>query len=434
VLDEPSLGLHQKDNARFLDLLRRLRDGGNTVIVVEHDRETMLEADYLVDMGPAAGVRGGEVIAQGTPAEVGHNPRSLTGRYLSGAAQVPVPRHRRSGSGQFLSIRKANARNLKNLAVDIPLGAMTCVTGVSGSGKSTLVMEVLRDGVAARLLRNKEGGCGGAEISGWETIARVIGVDQNPIGRTPRSNAATYTGLYDHLRELFAQLPEARVRGYGSERFSFNASGGRCEACGGEGVTRVDMYFLPEVYVTCAVCKGRRYNRETLDIQYKGMSIADILDLTVDQALELLVNIPAIQDRLRTLREVGLGYLQLGQPASTLAGGEAQRVKLARELARRSTGRSLYILDEPTAGLHFEDVKGLLELLHRLTDLGNTIVIVEHNLDVIKSADYLIDLGPEGGQRGGELIAQGAPEALARVAASATGHYLRPLLERPDSP
>ena len=432
VLDEPSLGLHQKDNARLLDLLQRLRDGGNTVLVVEHDRETMLAADYLVDMGPAAGVRGGEVIAQGTPAEVGDNPRSLTGRYLSGAAQVPMPRRRRSGSGQFLSIRKANARNLKNLAVDIPLGVMTCVTGVSGSGKSTLVMEVLRDGVAARLLRNKESACGGAEIIGWETIARVIGVDQNPIGRTPRSNAATYTGLYDHLRELFAQLPEARVRGYGSERFSFNASGGRCEACGGEGVTRVDMYFLPEVYVTCAVCKGRRYNRETLDIKYKGMSIADILDLTVDQALELLVNIPAIQDRLRTLREVGLGYLQLGQPASTLAGGEAQRVKLARELARRSTGRSLYILDEPTAGLHFEDVKGLLELLHRLADLGNTIVIVEHNLDVIKSADYLIDLGPEGGQKGGELIAQGAPEALARIAASATGHYLRPLLDGPD--
>jgi excinuclease ABC subunit A len=428
VLDEPSLGLHQKDNAKLLQLLKQLRDVGNTILVVEHDRETMLEADYLVDMGPAAGIHGGEIVAHGTPEEIGRNPQSLTGRYLSGQAKVSMPRQRRADSGQFLRVRKANARNLKNLTVDIPIGVLTCVTGVSGSGKSTLVMEVLYAGVLARLQRRKDHSCSGAEITGWENIARIIGVDQSPIGRTPRSNPATYTGLYDHLRELFAHLPEARVRGYGSERFSFNASGGRCEVCGGEGVTRIDMYFLPEVYVTCTVCKGRRYNRETLDIKYKGMSIADILDLTVDQALELLAHIPAIHDRLRTLREVGLGYLQLGQPASTLAGGEAQRVKLARELARRSAGGSLYVLDEPTAGLHFEDVKTLLELLHRLTDLGNTLVIVEHNLDVIKSADYVIDLGPGGGERGGELIAQGSPEMIASIAVSATGHFLRQVL------
>jgi excinuclease ABC subunit A len=428
VLDEPSIGLHQKDNAKLLTLLKQLRDAGNTVLVVEHDRETMREADYLIDMGPGAGVQGGEVVAHGTPSEICRNERSRTGRYLSGLTKVPMSSTRRGGSN-FLTVRNAKARNLKNLTVNIPIGAMTCVTGVSGAGKSTLVMDVLYPGVAARLQRRKTGAGGNAVILGWENFDRVIGVDQSPIGRTARSNPATYTGLYDHLRELFAQLPEARVRGYESERFSFNASGGRCEACGGEGVTRVEMYFLPEIYVTCAVCKGRRYNRETLDIKYKGMSIADILDLTVDQALELLANVPAIHDRLRTLRDVGLGYLQLGQPASTLAGGEAQRVKLARELARRSTGRSLYVLDEPTAGLHFEDVHTLLELLHRLTELGNTIVIVEHNLDVIKNADYVIDLGPEGGDRGGELIACGSPEEIAEGADSATGRYLKEVLE-----
>lgn len=429
VLDEPSIGLHQKDNAKLLTLLKQLRDAGNTVLVVEHDPETMREADYLIDMGPGAGVHGGEVVAHGTPSEICRNERSRTGRYLSGIVTVPMPSKRRDGKDHLFSVQNANARNLKNLTVNIPVGAMTCVTGVSGAGKSTLVMDVLYPGVAARLQRHKGNARGKAKILGWENFDRVIGVDQSPIGRTARSNPATYTGLYDHLRELFAQLPEARVRGYGSEHFSFNASGGRCEACGGEGVTRVEMYFLPEVYVTCAVCKGRRYNRETLDIKYKGMSIADILDLTVDQALELLANIPAIHDRLRTLRDVGLGYLQLGQPASTLAGGEAQRVKLARELARRSTGRSLYVLDEPTAGLHFEDVRTLLELLHRLTELGNTIVVVEHNLDVIKNADYVIDLGPEGGERGGELIACGSPEEIAEVADSATGRYLKDVLE-----
>ena len=432
VLDEPSLGLHQKDNAKLLALLGRLRDIGNTVLVVEHDRETMLAADYLIDMGPAAGAHGGEVVAQGPPAEVARDERSLTGRYLSGQAQIPIPANRGRGAGEFVTVRNAAARNLKNLTVAFPIGAMTCVTGVSGAGKSTLVMEVLYRGVAARLRRvAKPDNAAQGKIVGWEHFARVIGVDQTPIGRTPRSNPATYTGIYDHLRELFAQLPEARLRGYGSERFSFNVSGGRCEACAGEGVTRVDMHFLPDLYVTCAVCRGRRYNRETLAIKYKGLSVADVLDLTVDQALELLGNVPPIHDRLRALRDVGLGYLQLGQPASRLAGGEAQRVKLARELARRSTGRSLYVLDEPTAGLHFEDVKTLLELLHRLTDLGNTTVIVEHNLDVIKNADYVVDLGPEGGAAGGELVAQGRPEEIAATAASATGQYLKEIFEGP---
>ena len=429
VLDEPSIGLHQKDNKKLLTLLKQLRDGGNTVLVVEHDRETMREADYLIDMGPGAGVHGGEVIAQGAPSEICWNERSRTGRYLSGNVTVPMPSKRRDGQIHFLTVQNAKARNLKNLTVNIPIGAMTCVTGVSGAGKSTLVMEILYPGVAARLRHRARAARAAAKILGSENFDRVIGVDQSPIGRTARSNPATYTGLYDHLRDLFAQLPEARVRGYESERFSFNVSGGRCEACGGEGVTRVEMYFLPEIYVTCVVCKGRRYNRETLDIKYKGMSIADILDLTVDQALQLLVNIPPIHDRLRTLREVGLGYIQLGQSASTLAGGEAQRVKLARELARRSTGRSLYVLDEPTSGLHFEDVKTLLNLLHRLTELGNTIVIVEHNLDVIKNADYVIDLGPEGGERGGRLIACGSPEEIVQVADSATGQYLKEVLE-----
>ncbi|HEX9787030.1 MAG TPA: excinuclease ABC subunit UvrA [Candidatus Binatia bacterium] len=428
VLDEPSIGLHQQDNEKLLALLRQLRDAGNSVLVVEHDRETMLAADYLIDMGPGAGIQGGEVVAQGTPAELARDARSLTGRYLSGALKIPIPAHRRV-PGSFFTIKNANARNLKNITVAIPLGNITCVTGVSGAGKSTLVMDVLYRGVAERLKRRKEKSRARLEIEGWENFDRVIGVDQGPIGRTPRSNPATYTGIYDHLRELFAQLPEARVRGFGSERFSFNVSGGRCEACGGDGVARVEMYFLPEAFVTCAVCKGRRYNRETLDVKYKGLSIADVLDLTVDQAVHLFHSIPGMRDRLRTLHEVGLGYLRLGQSASTLAGGEAQRVKLARELARRSIGRSLYVLDEPTAGLHFEDVKKLVELLNRLADLGNTIVVVEHNLDVIKSADYVIDLGPESGDRGGEVIARGSPEEIAATIGSSTGRYLGRVLE-----
>ena len=428
ILDEPSIGLHQRDNARLLDLLKQLRDVGNSVLVVEHDRETMAAADYLIDMGPAAGVHGGEVVAHGTLAEILRDEESLTGRYLSGALQIPLPRQRREGGG-FLTIKNARAHNLKNITVRIPIGAMTCVTGVSGAGKSSLVMDVLFPAITSLLAHGAVNDPAQAEIVGWDHFERVIGVDQSAIGRTSRANPATYTGLFDHLRALFAQLPEARVRGYGAERFSFNKSGGRCEACGGDGVTRVEMYFLPEVFVTCPACKGRRFNRETLQIKYKGLSIADILELTVDQALELLYTIPPIHDRLRVLRDVGLGYLRLGQAASTLAGGEAQRVKLARELARRSTGRSLYVLDEPTSGLHFDDVKKLLELLTRLTDLGNTAVVIEHNLDVIKCADHVIDLGPESGPDGGEVIAQGSPEEVAAEPASHTGRYLRPMLK-----
>jgi excinuclease ABC subunit A len=425
VLDEPSIGLHQKDNAQLLELLKMLRDTGNSVVVVEHDQETILAADYLIDMGPGAGAQGGQVVAQGTPEEVLRNDRSLTGRYLSGGVRVPLPAQRRRGSGQVLQMKNIRARNLKDISVEIPIGAMTSVTGVSGAGKSTLVMEVLCKGVTERLNNSRVRADRTGEIVGWEHFNRVIGIDQGPIGRTPRSNPATYTGLYDYLRDLFAQLPEARMRGYQANRFSFNASGGRCEACGGDGLVRVEMYFLPEIYVTCDICKGRRYNRETLEIRYKGLSIADILNLTVFQALELLGNIPPIQDRLRMLYDVGLGYLQLGQAAATLSGGEAQRVKLARELAKKSSGKSLYVLDEPTTGLHFEDVKKLLEVLHRLTDLGNTVVVIEHNLDVIKNSDYVIDLGPGGGDKGGELIAQGTPEEIAQVAASSTGRYLK---------
>jgi len=430
VLDEPSMGLHQKDNAELIELLKHLRDAGNSVLVVEHDPETMRAADYLIDMGPGAGDRGGEVIACGAPAEILRDSRSLTGRYLSGAMKVPLPSERRQGAGKGFVIKNASARNLKNLTVEIPIGVMTCVTGVSGAGKSTLVMEVLYRGLQQRLQRMKVNDAGAAELIGWEQFDRAIGVDQNPIGRTQRSNPATYTGIYDHLREFFAALPEARVRGYKPDRFSFNMRGGRCEACAGEGVTRLEMYFIPELFVTCPVCKGRRYNRETLDVKYKGLSIADLLDLTVDQALELLNNIAPIHDRLRTLREVGLGYLRLGQPAATLAGGEAQRVKLARELARKSTGQSLYVLDEPTTGLHFDDVSKLLELLSRLTGLGNTVVVVEHNLDVIKSADHVIDLGPGSGTQGGQVIAKGTPEEVALISGSYTGQFLKSALER----
>ena len=428
ILDEPSIGLHQRDNAHLLSLLKQLRDGGNTVIVVEHDQETILEADHVIDMGPGAGVHGGEVVAQGTPDELMRDANSLTGRYLSGRMQVPIPSSRRGSTKHFLVVKEAQEHNLKNITVAIPVGAMTCVTGVSGSGKSTLVMDILYYAVAKRLHRSKLRAGKFAKLIGWECFDRVIGIDQNPIGRTQRSNPATYTGLYDHIRELFAQLPEARMRGFKADRFSFNAKGGRCQACQGEGVVRVDMYFLPEILVTCEICKGARYNRETLEIRYKGLSIADVLALTVNQALELLANIPAVAERLRTLRDVGLGYLQLGQSAATLSGGEAQRVKLARELARRSSGHSLYVLDEPTSGLHFDDVKKLLEVLHRLTDAGNTIVMVEHNLDIIKNADFVIDLGPEGGAKGGEIVAQGTPEEIASVSGSATAIYLKKVL------
>lgn len=424
IFDEPSIGLHQKDNARLIEVLRQLRDGGNSVIVVEHDPETIRAADYVIDMGPGAGVNGGEVVACGTPEQLTHDPRSLTGRYLLGTEAILVPPRRRRGSG-LLQARNIRARNLKNLTIGIPIGAMTCVTGVSGAGKSTLVMEVLIGGVTQRLRRRRGKVMDASQMTGWENFDRVIGIDQSPIGRSPRSNPATYVGLYDPLRELFSQLPEARMRGYKAERFSFNVRGGRCEACQGNGVVRVEMQFLPELWVPCEACRGRRYNRETLAVKYKGLSIADMLDLTVDQALELLTSVAPIYQRLRTLRDVGLGYLQLGQSAATLSGGEAQRVKLARELARKSTGKSLYVLDEPTTGLHFDDVKKLLDLLDRLIELGNTMVIVEHNLEVIKCADYVIDLGPEGGVNGGRLIAAGSPEAIAEVPDSATGNYLK---------
>jgi len=429
ILDEPSIGLHQSDNARLLALLKQLRDHGNSVIVVEHDPETILAADHVIDMGPGAGDQGGEIVAQGTPQELARDSQSLTGRYLSGRLEVAVSR-RRKGSGRFLEIKGAQEHNLKNLSVEIPVGTLTCVTGVSGAGKSSLVMDILYNAMAARLHRAKVKVGAFDELLGSELFDRVVGIDQAPIGRTPRSTPATYTGLFDPIRELFALLPEARIRGFRADRFSFNARAGRCDGCAGDGVVRVDMNFLPEVAVTCDVCKGSRYNRETLAVRYKGLSIADVLALTVNQALQLLNTIPAVYEKLRTLREVGLDYLRLDQAASTLSGGEAQRVKLARELARRSTGRSLYILDEPTTGLHFDDVRKLLELLHRLIDEGNSMVVIEHNLNVIRSADYVIDLGPGGGAEGGEVVARGTPEDVAAVDRSATGQYLGKLLKQ----
>jgi excinuclease ABC subunit A len=428
ILDEPSVGLHQRDNGRLLALLRQLRDLGNTVLVVEHDRETILEADHVIDLGPGAGVRGGDLVAQGTSQQIMQSERSLTGHYLSGRMEIPTPPRRRRGNGKALVLKGARHNNLKGIAVEFPVGAMTSVTGVSGSGKSSLVMETLYRAMAQRLHRSQAQAGSFDEIIGWDDFASVVSVDQSPIGLTPRSNPVTYTGLLLHIRDLFAQLPEARVRGYRPSRFSFNIKGGRCEACAGDGIVRVEMHFLPDTFVTCEVCRGRRYNRETLEVRYKGRSIADVLDLTVNQALEFLGNIPAIRHKLETLRDVGLGYLHLGQPAPTLSGGEAQRVKLARDLSRRSTGRSLYILDEPTTGLHFDDIKKLLEVLNRLIEAGNTVVVIEHNLDVIKSADYVLDLGPEGGELGGQVVAFGTPEEVALVAESYTGRFLKGIL------
>ena len=428
ILDEPSIGLHPRDNVRLLAILKQLRDIGNTVLVVEHDRETILEADHVIDMGPGAGVHGGEVVAQGTTSEIMESPRSLTGQYLAGRVEIPLPAHRRRGNGTSLVVRGARENNLKGITVEFPIGVMTCVTGVSGSGKSSLVLDTLYRAMVQRLHRAKKKVKRFDEIFGWEHFDRIINIDQAPIGRSPRSNPATYTGLFNPIRDLFAQLPEARVRGFKPGRFSFNVKGGRCEACMGDGLIKIEMHFLPDVFVTCEVCNGRRYNRETLEVLYRGRNIADVLDLTVAQALEFLGNIPAARQRLETLRDVGLGYIGLGQSATTLSGGEAQRIKLARELARRSTGRTLIILDEPTTGLHFDDVRKLLDVLNRLTDAGNTVVIIEHNLEVVKCADFVIDLGPEGGDAGGEVVATGMPEEIACLPQSHTGRYLKSLL------
>jgi len=428
VLDEPSIGLHQRDNARLLDTLRRLKGLGNTVIVVEHDRDTILAADHVIDMGPGAGEHGGELVAEGTPEQIMANPASLTGRYLAGALEIAVPRRRRPGGGWTLTVKGARHNNLRDLTVDFSLGTMTCVTGVSGSGKSSLVIDTLYKALAQRLYGSKDKPGEHDEIVGWQLVDKVIDIDQAPIGRTPRSNPATYTGLFTHIRELFAQLPEARVRGYDPGRFSFNVKGGRCEACTGDGVIRIEMHFLPDVYVTCEVCHGTRYNRETLEVRYKGKSIAEVLDLSVGQALDFLGNVPPIRQKLETLASVGLDYIRLGQSATTLSGGEAQRIKLSKELSRRSTGRTFYILDEPTTGLHFHDINRLLDVLNRLTEAGNTVVIIEHNLDVIKTADRIIDLGPEGGAGGGAIVAVGTPEEVAATPGSHTGEHLRPLL------
>ncbi len=436
ILDEPSIGLHQRDNERLLGTLKRLRDLGNTVIVVEHDADAIRAADHVVDLGPGAGAHGGLVVAQGTPAQIEADACSLTGAYLSGRELIPLPERRRSPQReQWITIRGARGNNLRNVTVALPVGLLTCVTGVSGSGKSTLVDDTLFRHAAAQLNDASADGAGECdEIEGLKRFERVIEIDQNPIGRTPRSNPATYTGLFTIIRELFAAVPEARARGYDAGRFSFNVKGGRCEACQGDGLIRVEMHFLPDVYVPCDVCRGRRYNRETLEILYRGRNIHEVLDTTVEDALKLFENLPAAAVKLRTLIEVGLSYVRLGQNATTLSGGEAQRVKLARELAKRGTGRTLYILDEPTTGLHFHDIAQLLHVLHQLRDAGNTLVVIEHNLDVIKTADYVIDLGPEGGDRGGRVVAAGTPEQICEVPESITGQYLKPLLRAPRAP
>jgi excinuclease ABC subunit A len=429
ILDEPSIGLHQRDNERLLATLRGLRDLGNTVIVVEHDAETIEAADHVIDLGPRAGRFGGEVIAEGTVREVREHAESLTGRYLRGELRVPGPGGRREAEAKHrLRVVGARANNLQNLTVDIPLGVFTAITGVSGSGKSTLVTDILYQSLARHFYRAKVVPGAHTRIEGLDRIDKVIDIDQSPIGRTPRSNPATYTGLFTPIRELFTQLPDAKMRGYGPGRFSFNVKGGRCEACQGDGLVKIEMHFLPDVYVPCEVCKGRRYNRETLEVRYKGRSIADVLDLTVADAMDFFSNQRRIAEKLELLNDVGLGYIHLGQAATTLSGGEAQRVKLATELAKRDTGRTLYILDEPTTGLHFEDVRLLLDVLHRLVDKGNSVVVIEHNLDVIKTADWIIDLGPEGGEKGGRIVAVGTPEDVAEANSSHTGRFLRKVL------
>lgn len=431
VLDEPSIGLHQKDNHRLLETLKHLRDIGNTVIVVEHDEDAIRLADYLIDMGPGAGVHGGQIIAEGTPAQVFKNKKSLTARYMSGDLEVPIPAQRRKGKkGQSLKLTGATGNNLKNISAEIPLGTFTCVTGVSGSGKSTFTLDTLYRAVSQKLMGSREHPLPYKKLEGIEFLDKVIDIDQSPIGRTPRSNPATYTGAFTPIREWFAGLPEAKARGYGPGRFSFNVKGGRCEKCEGDGVIKIEMHFLPDVYVTCETCKGARYNRETLEVKFKDKSIADVLDLTIEDAAEFFKAVPSIRKIMETLKETGLGYIKVGQPATTLSGGEAQRVKLSKELSKRSTGKTLYILDEPTTGLHFEDVRKLMEVLHTLVDQGNTCVVIEHNLEVIKTADWVIDIGPEGGHKGGTVMATGTPEDIAKVKASYTGHYLKPILQK----
>jgi excinuclease ABC subunit A len=428
ILDEPSIGLHPRDNGKLLDTLKSLRDLGNTVVVIEHDRATMLAADHLIDIGPGAGVHGGRVVAEGPPSVVAKNPDSLTGAYLSGKRSIPVPQKRRAGSGEFLSIRGATGHNLKKVDVVFPLGVFVCVTGVSGSGKSTLINHTLYPALAQKLYRSRLPALPYGALGGHRHVDKVIDIDQSPIGRTPRSNPATYTKTFEAIRDLFAMLPESKIRGYLPGRFSFNVKGGRCETCEGDGVLRIEMHFLPDVYVQCEACKGRRYNRETLEIVYKGKNIADVLGMTVDEALQFFDKLPAIKSKLSVLSQVGLGYVPLGQSATTLSGGEAQRIKLAAELAKRATGRTLYILDEPTTGLHYEDILMLLSVLQELVDRGNSVIIIEHNLDVVKCADYLIDLGPEGGEEGGRVIATGTPEEVAKNPHSVTGRYLKPYL------
>ena len=429
ILDEPSIGLHQRDNDKLLATLKRLRDLGNTVIVVEHDEDTMYAADMVIDIGPGAGVHGGNVIAQGTAEEIKNIPDSITGQYLSGRKKIPVPKKRRKAKPVSITIKGAKENNLKNLDVKIPLGVFTCVTGVSGSGKSSLINEVLYKNLAKKLYGSSEKGGKCKEIVGVENIDKIINIDQSPIGRTPRSNPATYTGVFDYIRDIFASTNEAKLRGYQKGRFSFNVAGGRCEACQGDGVLKIEMHFLPDVYVPCEVCKGKRYNKETLEVKYKGKSISDILEMTVEEALDFFANVPKIKQKIQTLYDVGLGYIKLGQPSTTLSGGEAQRIKLATELSKRPTGKTLYILDEPTTGLHIADVHKLVDILQRLVDTGNTIVVIEHNLDLIKTADYIIDLGPEGGDNGGEIVATGTPEQIIKNDKSYTGKFLKKYLE-----
>ncbi|MCW7999744.1 excinuclease ABC subunit A, partial [Clostridium sp. cpc1] len=428
VLDEPSIGLHQRDNERLLKTLRNLTDLGNTLIVVEHDEDTMYSADYIVDIGPGAGRHGGYIVAEGTLEDIEKNEKSITGQYLSGMKKIEIPESRRKPNGKWVEIKGAKENNLKDIDVKLPLGVFTCITGVSGSGKSTLVNEILYKSLAQKLNNAKIKPGKHKKILGLENLDKVIEIDQSPIGRTPRSNPATYTGVFDHIRDVFAMTPEAKMRGYKKGRFSFNVKGGRCEACNGDGIIKIEMHFLPDVYVPCEVCKGKRYNRETLQVKYKGKTISDVLDMTVEEGLEFFENIPRISRKLQTLYDVGLGYIKLGQPSTQLSGGEAQRIKLATELSKRSTGKTLYILDEPTTGLHVADIHKLIKVLDKLVEGGNTVVVIEHNLDVIKTADFIVDLGPEGGDGGGTIVAKGTPEEISKVDRSYTGQFLKDTL------